>query len=150
MNKLLEFDCDLAELKIFARNLAKKSKIKDIYLLSGDLGAGKTTFARLFINSLLTFFKVPEVSKIQSPTFPIMVNYPILNFDVNHYDLYRLKNKNELIELGFFEDLEKNIFLVEWPDIILKNFKLDSYYLIEFKIIKADIRNIKFKHYKKN
>ena len=146
MNILLEFECDLLELSSFAKKLATKTLDTDIFLLEGELGVGKTTFARSFINSLFDKHKVKRPEKIKSPSFPIMINYSMMDYEISHYDLYRLINKSELLEIGFFEDIEKNISIIEWPDILIKNSVPTNYYLIEFNFVDIDKRFIKLQH----
>jgi tRNA threonylcarbamoyl adenosine modification protein YjeE len=146
LNTLLEFECDLLELSSFAKKLATKTLDADIFLLNGELGVGKTTFARLFINSLFDKHKLKRPGNIKSPSFPIMINYPMMDYEINHYDLYRLINKSELLEIGFFEDIEKNISIIEWPDILISNSILTNYYLIEFDFVDLDKRSIKLSH----
>ena len=146
MNILLEFECDLLELSRFAKKLAKESSDTDIFLLKGELGVGKTTFARSFINSLFDKHKIKRPANIKSPSYPIMINYPIMHYEINHYDLYRLISERDLSEIGFFEDIEKNVSIIEWPDILIKNSILTNYYLIEFDFIDLDKRAIKLQH----
>ena len=147
MNTITEFDCDLLELKSFANNLTININIGDIYLLSGDLGVGKTTFARFFINSLYDKYQINRPQSIKSPSYPILINYPLLDFEIYHYDLYRLKNINELSEIEFFENFEKNVTIIEWPEIFIKNFNLNNYYLINLKFINSNKRKIKLQHF---
>ena len=147
MNTITEFDCDLLKLKSFANNLTININIGDIYLLSGDLGVGKTTFARFFINSLYDKYQINKPQSIKSPSYPILINYPLLDFEIYHYDLYRLKNINELFEIEFFENFEKNITIIEWPEIFIKNFNLNNYYLINLKFINSNKRKIKLQHF---
>ena len=150
MNILLEFECDLLALSSFAKKLAKKTLDTDIFLLKGDLGVGKTTFARLFINSLFDKHKVNRPENIKSPSFPIMINYPLMNYEINHYDLYRVVSESELLEIGFYEDIEKNISIIEWPDILTKNSILINYYLIQFDFVDLDKRVLRLEHSVKN
>ena len=150
MSILIEFECNLSELKSFANNLATDTNIGDIYLLSGDLGVGKTTFTRFFINALFDKYKINKPKNIKSPSYPILINYPLLNFEIYHYDLYRLKNKKELFELGFFENFKKNISLIEWPEIIINDFNLTNYHLINLKFIDLNKRQIKHQYFKFN
>lgn len=147
MNILTEFECDLLELKSFANNLALNTNLGDIFLLRGDLGVGKTTFVRFYINSLYDIKNVERPENIKSPSYPILINYPLLNFEIYHYDLYRVKNKDELLEINFFENFEKNISIIEWPEIIINNFNLYSYYLIDLKFINLNKRKIKLQHF---
>ena len=150
MSILIEFECNLSELKSFANNLATDTNISDIYLLSGDLGVGKTTFTRFFINALFDKYKINKPKNIKSPSYPILINYPLLNFEIYHYDLYRLKNKKELFELGFFENFKKNISLIEWPEIIINDFNLTNYHLINLKFIDLNKRQIKHQYFELN
>ena len=150
MKKLIEFESDLKQLDQFSKKLANKTKVGDIFLLSGNLGVGKTTFARALINSLFEIHNIAKPENIKSPSFPIMINYPLKDYEIYHYDFYRLIDKNELKEIDIFEELEKNISIIEWPDIILNNFRLDNYYLLEFQIIDLNHRLIKVFHTEKN
>lgn len=150
MSILIEFECNLSELKSFANNLATDTNISDIYLLSGDLGVGKTTFTRFFINALFDKYKINKPKNIKSPSYPILINYPLLNFEIYHYDLYRLKDKKELSELEFFENFKKKISLIEWPEIVINNFNLTNYHLINLKFIDLNKRQIKHQYFEFN
>ena len=108
------------------KNLAKlsnniKSKILtgDTILLYGEIGVGKTTFARLFINNFEKYNKLKK-SEVLSPTFNIVFEYKIKDFTIKHYDLYRLKNDEEITNVGLFENIEHDITLIEWPELIKK------------------------------
>ncbi|MBX6327020.1 MAG: tRNA (adenosine(37)-N6)-threonylcarbamoyltransferase complex ATPase subunit type 1 TsaE [Pseudolabrys sp.] len=84
----------------------------DVITLSGDLGAGKTTFARALIRHLAD----DEALEVPSPSFTLTQTYALPRFTVVHADLYRLSGPAELAELGL-DDLGKNdVLLVEWPD----------------------------------
>ena len=146
MFNLLTTKTDLKQLEVIAKMLAKKSIIGDIYFLSGELGAGKTTFIRFFINSIFDLNLIKKPNSIKSPSFPILINYPIKNFEVFHYDLYRLKNENEIQELNVIENLKKNITLIEWPQMIIDNFQIDNYFLINLDIVNPSERILKITH----
>ena len=146
MNTILKLECNLAELNKVAKKLAKNSNIGDIYLLRGELGVGKTTFARSFINSLYDKNNILRPGSIKSPSFPIMINYSMLHYEINHYDLYRLEKHEELLEIGLYDSLENNISIIEWPDLIMNNMILKNYYLIEFIIIDINKRMLILKH----
>ena len=75
-----------------------------------------------------------------------MINYPIKNFEVFHYDLYRLKNENEIQELNIIENLKENITLIEWPQMIINKLQIDNYFLINLEIINPRERIIKITH----
>ena len=91
----------------------------DVIFLYGQIGVGKTTFARLLINNYENEKKLKK-SEVLSPTFNIMFEYDIKNFTIEHYDLHRLKNEKEVINIGLFANLGQNITIVEWPELIKK------------------------------
>lgn len=86
----------------------------DVIFLIGDLGAGKTTFARYLIQNL----SKNDIS-VPSPTFTLVQSYEFSDLCLDHYDLYRLEKKNaedDIIELGWEDSLTQGVTLVEWPD----------------------------------
>ena len=90
----------------------------DVVFLHGEIGVGKTTFARLLINGFENEKKLKK-SEILSPTFNIVFEYQIKEFTIKHFDLYRLKNSNDIKNVGLFENLEQSITLIEWPELII-------------------------------
>src|SRR5450631_3722933 len=84
----------------------------DLITLSGDLGAGKTTFAR----ALIRYLAGDEDVEVPSPTFTLMQVYELPRFVLVHADLYRLSGPAELAELGFDDLGEGAVTLLEWPD----------------------------------
>ena len=84
----------------------------DVVALSGDLGAGKTTFARGLIQALGFAGDVP------SPTFPIVIPYapPEIALPLWHVDLYRIDDTQELEELGLDDARTDSALLIEWPE----------------------------------
>ena len=149
MFNILENTFDLNQLNCLTKKLANNSNIGDIFLLTGELGVGKTTFTRLFINALFEKHLMAIPDNIKSPSFPILINYSLHKYEINHYDLYRLKNKNELIEIGILENIKNNITIIEWPDLIINNFKITNYYLIKFELIDLNIRKLTIFHSRK-
>ena len=105
--------------KSVAEKFSKLIKQGDFILLSGNLGVGKTTFIKHLINSFQKANK-QKISEVTSPTFNITNEYQIKKTLIKHYDLYRIKNKKELYNLGIQENLNDQITLVEWPKIIKK------------------------------
>ena len=91
MNQIVTLQANLQELNFFAIKLAAINKPPDIILLQGDLGTGKTTFARLLIKALYYKMNIKPPTSIKSPTFPIMISYDLKKYELYHYDLYRLK-----------------------------------------------------------
>jgi len=146
LNQAIIFKTNLQELNTFAEKLSAKNKPSDIILLQGELGTGKTTFARLLINALHHKIKIPPPSSIKSPTFPIMISYDLKNYEVYHYDLYKLKNSKELQELDIFENCINNISIIEWPEILMKELDKKSYYSINFSFVNSSIRQIELNH----
>ena len=86
MFKLLQNTFDLIQLNKLAKKLANITKVEDIFFLKGELGVGKTTFSRLFINALFEKNLIQIPKNIQSPTFPVLINYSLPEFEINHYD----------------------------------------------------------------
>ena len=105
------------KLEKFANNLSTKLKKGDIFFLFGEMGVGKTTFVKYLINNLQNISK-NNLTEVTSPTFNIMNEYNIGNLLIKHYDLYRLKSSNELQDLNLFDENNKAILLIEWPQII--------------------------------
>ncbi len=95
-----------------AEDFAFALKPGDVLALNGDLGAGKTTFARALIRAISG---QPDI-EIPSPTFTLVQTYSACRFDVAHFDLYRLAAPEELHELGLDHALGKGVAIIEWPE----------------------------------
>lgn len=109
MQKIIHNEDDMATL---AARLAPRLKTGDVVTLQGDLGAGKTVFARALINALS-----PEPQEVPSPTFTLVQTYDLPPFTLWHFDFYRLEEeKNDILELGWDEARRSGIALVEWPE----------------------------------
>ncbi|MBX5050189.1 tRNA (adenosine(37)-N6)-threonylcarbamoyltransferase complex ATPase subunit type 1 TsaE [Rhizobium lentis] len=93
-------------------DLALALKAGDCLVLSGDLGAGKSSLARAILRAIAD----DEGLEVPSPTFTLVQSYD-LRIPVSHFDLYRLGDPSELTELGFDEALQNGICLVEWPEM---------------------------------
>ena len=107
----------IRELEKIADKIKKKLSPGDVVFLYGEIGVGKTTFARLLINSFENEKKLKK-SEVLSPTFNIVFEYEIKEFTIKHFDLYRLKNDNDVKNIGLYENLEQSITLIEWPELI--------------------------------
>jgi tRNA threonylcarbamoyl adenosine modification protein YjeE len=103
---------DEAAMHRFMRDIALALQPGDLVTLSGDLGAGKSTFARALIRHLAG----DESVEVPSPTFTLVQAYDLGNLTVVHADLYRLGSSSELAELGFDDFPEDALVLLEWPD----------------------------------
>ena len=107
----------LKDLHKFTNKISKIILPGDYLFLFGEIGVGKTTFARQLINVFELKNNIKK-SEVPSPTFNILFEYDLKDFIIKHYDLYRLKNEEEIKNLELFEIEEKNITLIEWPELI--------------------------------
>lgn len=114
-----------------AQKLAKSLKKGDILCFTGDLGAGKTVFAR----EIIRFLMKNDQEEVPSPTFTLVQAYDTSEFPVFHYDLYRLEDPEEIYELGWEDSLASGVCLIEWPSraggLIPKPHKAISIELVE-------------------
>jgi tRNA threonylcarbamoyladenosine biosynthesis protein TsaE len=99
-----------AETEALGRRIAAQLKAGDAVALSGGLGAGKTALARAIIRTFLPKEEVP------SPTFTLVQTYDVGAFSIWHVDLYRVKARSEIRELGLDEALDAGVLIIEWPD----------------------------------
>ena len=133
---------NLKVLKNLACKIANKVKSGETILLYGQLGVGKTTFARFFINHLQKKTN-STITEVPSPTFTVMYEYLANQKLIQHYDFYRVKNYKELNKIGVFEN-NGVISLIEWPEKI--KFKPKNRIELKFKYLKNfKNRNIKIK-----
>lgn len=95
----------------FAERIARSIRPGDTILLDGEIGAGKTHFARCLIQSIQ---EVPE--DVPSPTYTLIQTYETRRGEVVHADLYRISGPLEVVELGLLDAFGSQICLVEWPD----------------------------------
>ncbi len=131
------YSASAEQTKAFAKEFAKKISTGSIICLEGDLGAGKTLFCKSFISA---YAGIDEDS-VQSPTFVYENTYLFPKGAVHHFDLYRLQNAQDFIELGFLDYLNsKSISLIEWPCRVFS--LLPSYILITISYISQEERMI--------
>ena len=107
----------LDHLKSISKQIAEKVSNGDCIFLIGEIGVGKTTFTRNFINYLQKKKGIKQ-TEVLSPTFNLLYEYEIKNLKVMHYDLYRIKKNKELDELGIFNENFSSIKIIEWPELI--------------------------------
>ena len=113
---------DISEEKSTANIASRLSTILkkgDIVFFYGEMGVGKTTFIRHLINSFQNEKKL-ELIEVTSPTFNLVNEYETKNFLIQHFDLFRLKNENEIQNIGLFENYKDILTLIEWPEKISK------------------------------
>lgn len=92
------------------RLLAEIAQKGDIFALFGTLGMGKSVLSRAFIQNFLGETDVP------SPTFTLLQTYDAPEYEIYHFDLYRLKDPEEIFELGMEEAMYNGVCLIEWPE----------------------------------
>jgi len=125
---LMEFVYTYNTIHNFAKKITPLLKYKLVFL-EGELGSGKTTLIKQFCKEL--GFK----NQVTSPTFPLLNIYKNNEKNIYHADLYRLKNIDEINDLGFYEVMESNNwFFVEWPELL--------YSVIDFPYTKIKIKNV--------
>ena len=105
-----------------AEKLTSYFKGGEYAFLHGEMGVGKTTFVKYFINKFQTDEKL-KLTEVTSPTFNLLNEYETNNFIIKHYDLFRIKKSLEIKDLNIFENNKKIITLVEWPELLTKNNK---------------------------
>ena len=128
-----------------ARKISKKLKLGDVVFFSGEMGVGKTTFIRYLINYFQKQNRL-KITEVTSPTFNLLNEYKIKKIKINHYDLFRIKNLDEIKNLGLFDNISNAITLIEWPqkikpkpkNLIELNFKYEN----DYKKRKVQIRGL--------
>jgi tRNA threonylcarbamoyladenosine biosynthesis protein TsaE len=130
----LELIYKLSELEK-ASNFVLKNVNHDIILITGEVGTGKTTL----IKEYCKLIGVEET--VNSPTYTLINEYQNKRGKIVHMDLYRVKDINEINELGLFEYLENNIVIIEWPEIILKMIDI-KYSMINITFINEKERKL--------
>ncbi len=111
---------DIEQTRAWARDFAKTLKAPVTVALHGDLGMGKSEIARTIIQTLRGADTV-----VPSPTFTIVQNYD----GISHFDLYRVSDPSELIEIGLDYAIANDITLIEWPDIAAEILPLDTVHI---------------------
>lgn len=101
------------ETEQFAADLAAKALPGDVYTLTGDLGVGKTVFAKGFAKGL------GITEPVTSPTFTIVQEYLSGRLPLYHFDVYRIGDPDEMEEIGFYDYIDRGgVVLIEWAELI--------------------------------
>mgnify|MGYP001163651744 FL=1 len=127
----------LEQLNSISKRIADKISKSDFIFLYGEIGTGKTTFTRSFINYLQRKEKILE-TEVLSPTFNLVYEYEIKNLKIMHYDLFRLKTPKETKQLGIFEENEDSIKIIEWPKLLENIIQKKDRLEINFKYTESD------------
>jgi tRNA threonylcarbamoyladenosine biosynthesis protein TsaE len=126
------------ETKAVALRIRENLQNGDIILLKGEIGAGKSHFARSLIQAAMD-----KVEDVPSPTFTLVQTYDTLTGSIWHADLYRLSDQSEVFELGLIDAFGNDIVLIEWPDR-LGYLEPQDALTIELVILENDKREIIF------
>ena len=132
----------LEHLNSLSQKVAEKLSKNDCIFLIGEIGVGKTTFARYLINHLQEKNR-EKITEVLSPTFNLLYEYDLKGIKIMHYDLYRIRDEKELKQLGIFLDNQDTIKIIEWPQLI--NIPLSDKLEIHLDYVKNEKeREIKF------
>ena len=133
------FTYDITEIDKVSKIIIELIKQKNKVLFSGPIGSGKTTLIKNVMHNL------GFNEHVSSPTFSIINEYALDYKMIYHMDLYRIKKKDELYEIGFEEYLRNgNLCLIEWPEIAIKMIEKDFIH-IKLKEISKTKRSIEIK-----
>ncbi|MDC1154776.1 tRNA (adenosine(37)-N6)-threonylcarbamoyltransferase complex ATPase subunit type 1 TsaE [Candidatus Pelagibacter sp.] len=124
-----------------ANKLIKKIKTGNIVFLHGEMGVGKTTLVKYLINGYQKNYKL-KLTEVTSPTFALLNEYKIDKIKINHFDLFRLKSEEELVNLDMFANSSESITLIEWPQIIKEKPKnlVELFFEYEDDLTKRSVR----------
>ena len=130
--------------KELAKKFASHLKGGEFIFLYGEMGVGKTTFVKYFINEFQTLNNLPQ-TEITSPTFSLLNEYQLKDIRIKHYDLFRIKRKEDIKNLDIFEKDNKLITLIEWPQLLadiedIKSINLTFNYLNDLNDRSVDIK----------
>ena len=106
--------------KELAKEFTKYLKGGEFVFLYGEMGVGKTTFVKYFINEYQKINNLTQ-TEITSPTFSLLNEYHVKDIRIKHYDLFRINRKEDINNLDIFEKDNKLITLIEWPQLIGDN-----------------------------
>ena len=105
--------------KELAKKFSNYLKGGEIIFLYGEIGVGKTTFVKHLINQFQKVRKI-KITEVTSPTFNLLNEYEVNDLTIKHYDLFRIKEKSEIINLDLFDNNQNMITLIEWPLLVDK------------------------------
>lgn len=126
--------CSEKETFLLARKLAKDFKGDEVVLLSGELGAGKTVFAK----GIAAGLGLRNVHQVCSPSYTL-INIYQAKYPIFHVDLFRLSKKSEILDLGWEDYLGQGVIIVEWAEKV----KFDLVTIcVTFQVVEEDQRKI--------
>ena len=130
--------------KELAKQFTKYLKGGEFVFLYGEMGVGKTTFVKYFINEYQKINNLTQ-TEITSPTFSLLNEYQVKDIRIKHYDLFRINRKEDINNLDIFEKDKKLITLIEWPQLLtdtqnIKTIDLTFNYLNDLNDRSVDIK----------
>ena len=130
--------------KELAKEFTKYLKGGEFVFLYGEMGVGKTTFVKYFINEYQKINNLIQ-TEITSPTFSLLNEYQVKDIRIKHYDLFRINRKEDINNLDIFEKDKKLITLIEWPQLLtdtqnIKTIDLTFNYLNDLNDRSVDIK----------
>ena len=130
--------------KELAKEFTKYLKGGEFIFLYGEMGVGKTTFVKYFINEYQKINNLTQ-TEITSTTFSLLNEYQVKDIRIKHYDLFRINRKEDINNLDIFEKDNKLITLIEWPQLIantqdIKSISLTFNYLNDLNDRSVDIK----------
>ena len=130
--------------KELAKQFTKYLKGGEFVFLYGEMGVGKTTFVKYFINEYQKINNLTQ-TEITSPTFSLLNEYQLKDIRIKHYDLFRINRKEDINNLDIFEKDNKLITLIEWPQLLtdtqnIKSIHLTFNYLNDLNDRSVDIK----------
>ena len=130
--------------KVLAEGFQNFFQGGEIVFLYGEMGVGKTTFVKYFVNEYQKLNNLPE-TEVTSPTFSLLNEYQVKDIRIKHYDLFRINKKEDISSLDIFEKDDKLITFIEWPQLIadsqeIKSIDLTFSYLNDLNNRSVDIK----------
>ena len=130
--------------KELAKEFTKYLKGGEFVFLYGEMGVGKTTFVKYFINEYQKINNLTQ-TEITSPTFSLLNEYQLKDIRIKHYDLFRINRKEDIKNLDIFEKDNKLITFIEWPQLLtdtqnIKYIDLTFRYLNDLNDRSVDIK----------
>ena len=120
---------NLSDTQKLAESFSSLLQVGDIVALYGTLGVGKTAFTRFMVQYLCG-----KDEEVPSPTFTLLQTYEAENFDIFHFDLYRLKKPEEVFELGIEDAFYEGVSMIAWPEKMGNILPLDKILKIEISV----------------
>ena len=130
--------------KELAKKFTKYLNGGEFVFLYGEMGVGKTTFVKYFINEIQILNNLPQ-TEITSPTFSLLNEYQVKDKRIKHYDLFRISRKEDIKNLEIFEKDNRLITFIEWPQLLtdeqnIKSIDLNFSYLNDLNDRSVEIK----------